>query len=67
MGTNVLLSSQNIDWQNDWNMSDICDQNDIDRTGPDNDYYRELLEEFETEALDGQDKKDVVQLSSTVF
>jgi hypothetical protein len=42
-------------------MLENYDQNDINRTGPDNDYYRELLEEFETKALDSQDKKDVVQ------
>ena len=59
--------AKTIDWQNDWNMSEICDQNDIDRPGPDNGYYREQLEEFETEVLDGQDKKDVVQFLSTVF
>ena len=32
--------------------SDICDQHDIDHPGPDNDFFREVLESFETDFFD---------------
>ena len=38
-----------------------------DRPHPNNAHYREILQNFETEALDNQDKKDVQQFLSTVF
>jgi hypothetical protein len=48
-------------------MKQICDQNDIDGPHPNNAHYREILEDFETEVLDSQDKKNVQQFLSTVF
>jgi hypothetical protein len=48
-------------------MKQICDQNDIDRPHPNNAHYREILDDFETEVLDNQDKKNVQQFLSTVF
>jgi hypothetical protein len=44
-------------------MKQICNQNDIDRPHPNNAHYREILDDFETEVLDNQDKKKC----STIF
>ena len=48
-------------------MTQICDQNDIDRPHLNNAHYREILMDFETEVFDNQDKKNVQQFLSTVF
>ena len=48
-------------------MKQICVQNDIDSPHPNNAHYREILDDFETEVLDNQDKKNVQQFLSTVF
>jgi len=48
-------------------MQQICDRNDNDRPHPNNAHYREILEDFETEVLDHQDKKNVQQFFNTVF
>ena len=37
-----------VNWTNGWNFRDICDQHDLDRPGPDNDFFREVDESFET-------------------
>ena len=50
-----------------WTMQQICDRNDNDRPHPNNAHYREILEDFETEVLDHQDKKNVQQFFNTVF
>jgi hypothetical protein len=59
--------AKDVDYANGWNMRQICDQNDIDRPDANNAYYREVLEEFEDEVFNNQEKKDVVQFLSTVF
>ncbi len=48
-------------------MIQICDQKDTDHPHPNNSHYHEILEDFETELLDNQDKKNVQQFLSTVF
>ena len=66
----MLMSNcpdKTCDWEQGWTMKQICDQNDIDRPHPNNAHYREILEDFETEVLDNQDKKNVQQFLSTVF
>ena len=66
----MLMSNcpdKTCDWETGWTMKQICDQNDIDRPHPNNAHYREILEDFETEVLDNQDKKNVQQFLSTVF
>jgi len=66
----MLMSNcpdKTCDWETGWTMEQICDQNDIDRPHPENAYYREILEDFETEVLDNQDKKHVQQFLNTVF
>ena len=35
-----------------WNFRDICDQHAIDRPGPDNDFFREVPESFESDFFD---------------
>ena len=59
--------AKDVYYVNGWNMRQICDQNDIDRPDANNAYYREVLEEFEDEVFNNQEKKDVVQFLSTVF
>ena len=59
--------SKEVNWKDGWNMAQVCDQNDDDRPDPNNDHYREVLDDFETEVFDNNEKKDVVQFFSTVF
>ncbi len=51
---------KNVNWQNGWNMNAICNQHDIDRPGPDNAFYREILEAFEDTLFDATPKHHVV-------
>ena len=39
---------RNVNWQNGWNIDAICNQHDIDRPAPENAYYREILDSFES-------------------
>jgi hypothetical protein len=55
------------DWEHSWTMQQICDQNDVNRPHPNNARYREILQDFEIEVLDNQDKKHVQHFFSTVF
>ena len=52
---------------NSWTMDEICNQNDLDRPGPDNDAIRRQLLEFEAEVFENQDERDVTQLFSISF
>ena len=66
----MLMSNcpdKTCDWVQGWTMTQICDQNDIDRPHQNNAHYREILMDFETEVFDNQDKKNVQQFLSTVF
>ena len=66
----MLMSNcpdKTYDLEQGWTMTQICDQNDIDRPHPNNAHYREILSDFETEVFDNQDKKNVQQFLSTVF
>ena len=48
-------------------MKNILDQNDIDRPSPQNAYYRQLLENFETVAFDNQTQQDVEEFLGEVL
>ena len=53
---------KNVNWLNGWNVNAICNQHDIDRPGPDNAYYREILDSFETIVFDNNEKHHVIAL-----
>ncbi len=66
----MLMSNcpnKGCDWVHGCTIKQICDQNDIDSPHPNNALYREILDDFEIEVLDNQDKKNVQQFLSTVF
>ena len=47
----MLMSNcpdKTCDWVQGWTMTQICDQNDIDRPHQNNAHYREILMDFET-------------------
>ena len=58
----MLMSNcppKNVNFVNGWTMKNILDQNDIDRPSPQNAYYCQLLENFETVAFDNQTQQDI--------
>ena len=41
-----------VNWTYGWNFQEICDQHDIDRPGPDNNFFREVLASLEEDFFD---------------
>ncbi len=52
-------------WVHGLTMKQICNQNEIDLPHPNNAHYRKIMDDFEAEVLDNQDKKNVLQFLST--
>ena len=58
----MLMSNcpaKDVNYLNGWTVAGMCDQNDIDRPGPNNLYFREVLESFEEEVILNQTQSTV--------